>query len=193
MWDVLFHRPGVKFELCPLLAVRPWTVTCSGNSAQEPNIERQKSHPSGLQQDYTSEYTQSAFRASGSWQELCTCCDLLWNMHACPPCLLRGAQMRSCLQKGCASLGKVVQTPGAITTCRLSRPETPMTGPSWGAVPGGAGCVCAAGRGRRSGNSCACSEGEYTFQSQSEILCVLSIVLCYLACCSSLVLEKTQS
>ena len=62
---------------------------------------------------------------------------------------------------------KVTQTPGAITTCRLFRPEMPATGPGRGAVPGqrcqrqgraGERCwaeqdVCAAGRGRRgSGN-----------------------------------------
>ena len=79
-----------------------------------------------------------------------------------------GLKMRSCLQKGCASSGKVTQTPGAITTCRLSRPEMPATGPGRGVVPGqrcqrqgqaGEWCwaeqdVCAAGRGRQgSGNS----------------------------------------
>ena len=109
------------------------------------------------------------------------CCNLPCDVHSCPPCLLHGALMRPCLQKGCVHLGKVIGTPGTITTCRLSRPGMPMIGPRPRAVPG---CVCAAGRGGGVVGAlvpagwCGC-----TFQSQTEILCVRSIVLGHLVRC----------
>ena len=61
----------------------------------------------------------------------------------------------------------------------------PETGPGWGAVLGGAGCLrCREGEAGL-WEPCACSECEYTFQSPAEMLCVLSIVLCHLAGCLS--------
>lgn len=64
--------------------------------------------------------------------------------------------MRSCLQKGCVRLGKVIRPPGSIATCRLSRPEMPTSGPRPREVPGRAGCVCVQEERAGCWPSCAC-------------------------------------
>lgn len=100
---------------------------------------------SGLWSDYTREPLAKCLPVEHVAPG-CRRCNLLCDVRTCPPCLLHGAHMRSCLQKGCVRLGKVIRPPGSIATCRLSRPEMPASGPRPRAVPGQAGCVCVAGR-----------------------------------------------
>lgn len=123
------------------------------------------------------------------------CWNLLCNMNICPPQMFHGAQMRSCLQKGSVSLGKVIQTQGNITTCGFFRPELSVTQPS--KRESGARqhrmCLCCGKQGGWVLSTLSPAQCEYTCQSQAEILCALSIVLSYLPGYSSPVLQKTQS